>query len=406
MHPKLVKTQTSDSSLVLVVRTRTGQTVDDLEHSAPALAAAAAAVSFRCRVLSSHQVEVTLVMREALATAVQAADAVAPAALSGPGSGVGSVRMGRRQDGTDWWLRLMGRHTLVVGCSGSGKGSILWGVCGGLAPAVSARLVQMWGVDLKKAVEVGMGRGLFCATAATAAEAIQVLTQLLAVIDVRGHQMAGVTRLHQPTPGDPLHVLVIDELAALVAYADPDTRRETSKLLAEILTQGRALGVVVVACVQDPRKETIGMRSLFTQTVALRLRSADETRMVLGDGMAALAPAHRISPTAPGTAWVVEDDGSVDRVRADYWPDPLIRQTATTHPAPTPPPPADRPATDGPQDARARTSAGPVRPDGGPTESPSGSKPRALRQPRQPRRPRVGLPAEPTDSEDGRGWVA
>ena len=246
------------------------------------------------------------------------------------------MRVGRRQDGTDWWLPLLGRHTLVVGCSGSGKGSILWGVCGGLAPAVSADLVRLWGIDLKKGVEIGMGAGLFCATATTAEAALPVLSGLLSVIDVRGRGMAGVTRLHQPRPGDPLHVLVIDELADLIAYSEPEIKKEASRLLSVILTQGRALGVVVVACVQDPRKETVGMRSLFTQTVALRLRTADETRMVLGDGMAAHAPAHRISPAAQGTGWVVEDDGSVDRVRADYWPDPLIRHIAATYPAAAP----------------------------------------------------------------------
>ncbi len=76
------------------------------------------------------------------------------------------------------------------------------------------------------------------------------------------------------------------------------------------------------------------MRGLFTQTVALRLRSAEETRMVLGDGMAALAPAHRISPAAPGTGYVVGDDGTVDLVRADWWSDELVRQAAATYPAP------------------------------------------------------------------------
>jgi S-DNA-T family DNA segregation ATPase FtsK/SpoIIIE len=145
--------------------------------------------------------------------------------------------------------------------------------------------------------------------------------------------MAGVSRLHVPRPGDPLHVLVIDELAALTAYADADTKREASRLLSEVLTQGRALGVVVLACVQDPRKEVVGMRGLFTQTIALRLRSPEETRMVLGDGTAALAPAHRLSPAAPGSAWVVEEDGTLDRVRADYWPDQLVRDTASTYPA-------------------------------------------------------------------------
>ncbi|MGZ4699102.1 MAG: hypothetical protein ACXVGT_16195, partial [Oryzihumus sp.] len=90
----------------------------------------------------------------------------------------------------------------------------------------------------------------------------------------------------------------------------------------------------VLACVQDPRKEVVGLRGLFTQTIALRLRSADETRMVLGEGTATIAPSHRISPAVPGTAWVVDEDGSTDRVRADWWSDQLVRQVATSHPAP------------------------------------------------------------------------
>jgi S-DNA-T family DNA segregation ATPase FtsK/SpoIIIE len=162
------------------------------------------------------------------------------------------------------------------------------------------------------------------------------------VIDERGNRMAGTTRLHAPTVGDPLHVLVIDELAALTAYADISIRREAERLLSEILTQGRALGVVVVACVQDPRKDVVSMRGLFTQTVALRLRSSEETVMVLGDGMTHTAAAHRISPAHPGTAWVVEDTGAADRVRADFWPDNLIRDVSTRYATevrvdPTPP---------------------------------------------------------------------
>jgi S-DNA-T family DNA segregation ATPase FtsK/SpoIIIE len=172
--------------------------------------------------------------------------------------------------------------------------------------------------------------------------------------------MAGTTRLHTPTVGDPLHVLVIDELAALTAYADLSIRREADRLLSEILTQGRALGVVVVACVQDPRKDVVSMRGLFTQTVALRLRSSEETAMVLGDGMTHVAPAHRISPAHPGTGWVVEDTGAADRVRADYWPDPLIRDLATryateVHVDLTPPdPPAEAAADDTSSIERAR----------------------------------------------------
>jgi S-DNA-T family DNA segregation ATPase FtsK/SpoIIIE len=176
-----------------------------------------------------------------------------------------------------------------------------------------------------------MGAGLFSATAYNPVDALAVLKSLLQVIDERGTKMAGHSRLHEPRPGDPLHVLVIDELAALTAYSDITIRRDAERLLSEILTQGRALGVVVVACVQDPRKDVVPMRGLFTQTVALRLRSIEETIMVLGEGAAAIAPAHRISPRAPGTAWIVDDTGAVDRVRADYWPDEVIAEVATTN---------------------------------------------------------------------------
>jgi S-DNA-T family DNA segregation ATPase FtsK/SpoIIIE len=176
-----------------------------------------------------------------------------------------------------------------------------------------------------------MGEGLFSTRAYTRNDALAVLKALMGVIDERGGRMAGTTRLHEPTVGDPLHVLVIDELAALTAYADLDVRREANRMLAEILTQGRALGVVVLGCVQDPRKDVVAMRGLFTQTIALRLRSVEETVMVLGDGMSRLAPAHRISPLHPGTGWVVDDTGSADRVRADFWPDPLIRDLSTRY---------------------------------------------------------------------------
>jgi S-DNA-T family DNA segregation ATPase FtsK/SpoIIIE len=220
-----------------------------------------------------------------------------------------------------------------------------------------------------------MGAGLFSTHAYTPDDALGVLKALMKVIDERGRVMAGTTRLHEPTVGDPLHVLVIDELAALTAYADSSIRREAERLLSEILTQGRALGVVVVSCVQDPRKDVVSMRGLFTQTVALRLRSSDETVMVLGDGMTRIAPAHRISPTYPGTAWVVEDTGAADRVRADYWPDELIRDLSrryATEVHVVPEPVADEPSAATkerkPRSPRTPRAPHPVDTDAGLTE--------------------------------------
>ncbi len=141
--------------------------------------------------------------------------------------------------------------------------------------------------------------------------------------------MAGETRSHTPCTADPLVVLLIDELAVLTAYmTDGALKKQVAASLSRILSKGRAVGIVVAAFMQDPRKEILPMRGLFTQTVALRLRSRDEVTMVLGDGMADRAPAHRISPNEPGTGYVMNEDGSTVRVRADYWPDSLIRSVA------------------------------------------------------------------------------
>ena len=397
VHPRLMDVLAKGDTLTLRVKARLGQTLEDLEKAAPAFAAAFSAVSYRVKAWTPSVLDVDLVMREALA---HPAEALVPSPV-GHNLSVDTVTLGRRQDGTPWALQVRGRHTLVVGCSGSGKGSMLWGVCGGLAPAVRADLVRLWGVDLKRGVEVMMGRDLFTTVAITPADAITTLRRLLQVVEERGQAMAGVSRLHAPRPGDPLHVLVIDELAALTAYADADTKREASRLLSEVLTQGRALGVVVLACVQDPRKEVVGMRGLFTQTIALRLRSPEETRMVLGDGTAALAPAHRLSPSAPGSAWIVEEDGTLDRVRADYWPDELVRHTAATFPAlvvedtvlATDPPVPPAPDVPGDEDVHPPEDA----PSARVQDLPTGRKPRS------PRKPRTRQPRPTTAAADAGG---
>lgn len=250
-----------------------------------------------------------------------------------PGAALEPVEVGREDSGDPWRLSLVGRHTLVAGRSGSGKGSILWGSVASLGPWIRQDTVRVHGVDLKRGVEIAMGDGLMYRTAYKPEQAVEVLRDLLAIIDERAVRMVGQSRLHEPMPGDPLHVLVIDELAALTAYADAGVKKEGNRLLSEILTQGRAMGVVVVAFVQDPKKETVPMRGLFTQTVALRLQSVEEVQMVLGSGLSDEAPAHRIPDDMRGAGYLVTEEGEVARVRAHFWPDSLIKATAAHYPA-------------------------------------------------------------------------
>lgn len=320
-HPKLLRTVVSRTGLHLTVRVRMGQTVDDLERAVPAIRDAAGAHSARSVVIAPGTLRIELVMREQLSTVGNATPPTAVATTR--------VTLGRSENGSAWSLPLSGRHTLTVGCSGAGKGSVFWGIAGGLGPAVAAGVVRLVGIDLKYGIEVAAGSALFTKIATTEADAVETLAALEKLMDKRGNTMAGRTREHSPTKSAPFVVLLIDELAGVTAYmSDPALRKEAAASLTRILTKGRALGIVVAAFLQDPRKEVLPMRGLFTQTIALRLRSREEVAMVLGDGMADAAPAHRISPDRPGTGYVIAQDGQVTKVRSDYWSDEQIRTTA------------------------------------------------------------------------------
>lgn len=338
-HPTLTKVSTSDTCLYATVRTRVGQTVDDLEAAVPAIRDAAGAHSARATVVAPGTVRMEFVMREHLSAVSHAptppTSTTAHAASTMSASSVvsaTSVRLGRCENGSPWVLPIAQRHTLGVGCSRSGKGSLFWGIACGFSPAIGAGLVHLVGIDLKYGIEISMGKQLFTKVATTEADAVKTLAALEQLMEQRGLDMKDNARNHTPTKQSPLVVLLIDELAGLTHYmSDPALKKQANASLNLILSKAAGLGIVVAAFLQDPRKEVLPMRGLFTQTIALRLRSRDEVNMVLGDGMADKAPAHRIDPNKPGTAYVIAEDGAVMKVRAHYWTDDQIRTTATQY---------------------------------------------------------------------------
>ncbi|BAX96075.1 putative cell division FtsK/SpoIIIE protein [Mycobacteroides stephanolepidis] len=338
-HPTLMKVSTSDTCLYATVRTRVGQTVDDLEAAVPAIRDAAGAHSARATVVAPGTVRMEFVMREHLSAVSHApapptsttAHAVSTVSASS-GVSATSVRLGRCENGSPWVLPIAQRHTLGVGCSRSGKGSLFWGIACGFGPAIQAGLVHLVGIDLKYGIEISMGKQLFTKVATTEADAVKTLAALEQLMEQRGLDMKDNARNHTPTKQSPLVVLLIDELAGLTHYmSDPALKKQANASLNLILSKAAGLGIVVAAFLQDPRKEVLPMRGLFTQTIALRLRSRDEVNMVLGDGMADKAPAHRIDPNKPGTGYVIAEDGGVMKVRAHYWTDDQIRSTTTQY---------------------------------------------------------------------------
>jgi S-DNA-T family DNA segregation ATPase FtsK/SpoIIIE len=79
----------------------------------------------------------------------------------------------------------------------------------------------------------------------------------------------------------------------------------------------------VVGALQDPRKDVISLRNLFSTRIALRLDESDQVDMVLGDGARDRgALADEISPlpeTGAGVGYVrLEASPDPVRVRAAY----------------------------------------------------------------------------------------
>jgi S-DNA-T family DNA segregation ATPase FtsK/SpoIIIE len=169
-------------------------------------------------------------------------------------------------------------------------------------------------------MELGAGAPLFTAFSHDAADAtLHLLRNLVAVMHARADRLRGHTRLHTPTWSEPLFVVIIDEIAALTAYVtDRKIRTEIEHLLGLLLSQGRAVGISLIAAIQDPSKDTLPVRQLFTVRIALRLTEASQTAMVLGQGARdAGAECDLIADTTPGVGYMMIDGtAEPQRIRA------------------------------------------------------------------------------------------
>src|SRR6516225_7597419 len=187
-------------------------------------------------------------------------------------------------------------------------------------------------------MELGPGASMFSFFAHDATgQTLELLRALVTLMHERANRLRGHARLHTPTTADPLFVVVIDEIAALTAYVtDRKTRTEIEHLLGLLLSQGRAVGISVIAAIQDPSKDTLPVRQLFTVRIGLRLTEASQTAMVFGQGAReAGAECDLIADTTPGVGYVMIDGtAQPQRVRAFHVTDNDITDLTTRFAAP------------------------------------------------------------------------
>lgn len=305
----------------------TGLTLDDYARKADALAVAFGVREARVSASGPGSVWIELHRADVLATTIRPLS-VRPE----PEVNLAGVPVGRHEDGTEWRFSLWQTHVLIAGATGAGKGSVLWSLLRGLSPAINAGWVQVWAIDPKGGMELRPGQRLFSRFEDGTPETMRdLLEDLVAVMDHRAKKLAHLgIRKHEPSPDSPHLLAVIDELATLTAFAERDVVRRIDKALGLLLTKGRAVGITVLAAVQDPGKDVVGWRDLFPTRVAMRLDNPIQVDMVLGEGARDMgATADHINERTPGVAFVrIEGTRAIRRVRASYLTDDDIAALA------------------------------------------------------------------------------
>ncbi|MYW00707.1 FtsK/SpoIIIE domain-containing protein [Streptomyces sp. SID3343] len=221
-------------------------------------------------------------------------------------------------------------HTLCVGGTGSGKGSVLWGVVNHLRPWVSMGRALLYGIDPKRQ-EIRSCSEVFQQVAYRPEDWAALLSDLVEELE-RRKDLPG--RDFVVSKAQPLIMLAIDEYAALGALdTDKKRREQTSAHLLLLLSQGRSVGMFVLALVQSGLKQYASERDWFPTRIGLRLASDVETDMVLGEGASDRGAAcHLIPPASQANQYstagigylTVETDPAPVRVRFPYTPDQTL----------------------------------------------------------------------------------
>ncbi|WP_280430789.1 FtsK/SpoIIIE domain-containing protein [Nocardia brasiliensis] len=283
-----------------------------------------------------------------------------------------NLRVGKQEDGEYYRLAIRGTHLLLGGITGSGKSSGLWSIIAAIAPAVLAGVVQIHMIDLKRGTEMSAGYKLYESWARKPKEAIQVLEKMVLIMRERADEYTEVSmetgrpmRKHVPRPGDPHHVLIIDEILMLLKIASKTTvvcpdipnpdgedistvfvngkERENllpltvyaGALLLELLSQARAIGVTVIAATQNAAKEIMELlRDMIPTLIGLRQASVEQERMMFGPGARERGVrATEITVDEAGTVFVdqTETGRAATRARFFYVDDDDIQDLVRTY---------------------------------------------------------------------------
>jgi DNA segregation ATPase FtsK/SpoIIIE, S-DNA-T family len=222
------------------------------------------------------------------------------------------------------------------------KSGLLWAIVWHLADLIRAGWVTVTAfdpkyVELRALAAVGLGT-----VHTDVASMPDELERLVTELNDRCAAMTG--RQHIPSATEPVHLVVVDELATLTALADTKSRRRVEDALGHLLSRGRAAGFEVILTSVEATKDVVRWRGLCATRVCYRTDDDGHADLVLGDGAHDQGAAtEQISEETPGVAYTrTEGRRDIARVRTLHITDDHITALAVG---------ADPQATDAAPDA-------------------------------------------------------
>lgn len=308
----------------LLVALPKGSEVSDLEHAAARIAGIlrARAVRVGPDASSAGRAWVTIVRRDPLAGKV----------LPWPNAGAARLSLwkpipvGMDEDGHEVTVRLPERNLLIGGEPGAGKSAALSLIVATAALDPSVRLTLLDG----KLVELAeWSRCAERSVGVSVPEACAVLRGLQREMEARYRTLLDARR-RKVEPGDKLalHLVVCDELAHYLSAPDRKVRVEFAELMRDLVSRGRAAGIIVVAATQKPGTDIIpsALRDLFGFRWALRCSTPQASDTILGQGWASAGyNAATIDGANRGVGYLLHEGGRPQRLRAYYLDDDDLR---------------------------------------------------------------------------------
>jgi FtsK/SpoIIIE family len=232
------------------------------------------------------------------------------------------IPVGVDESGEYVYVTLPERNVLTGGEPGSGKSVANSMLVATAALDPEVRMTLFDGKRVELACWAGCADRIIGPDIAEAVEALEALRRelderLLTLLANRRRKIA-------LGDGMALHVVVIDELAFYCNSPDRKLSQEFAGRLRDLVSRGRAAGIIVLAATQKPSSDVIptSLRDLFGFRWALRCLTPQASDTVLGSGWASLGySASTIDAAARGVGLLLHEGGLPVRMRACHLTD-------------------------------------------------------------------------------------